>query len=155
MLDSFLGSGTTAAVAHKMGRRWIGIELGEHAYTHCYPRLKAVCDGEQGGISKEVGWQGGGGFTFYELAPSLLQKDKFGNFVISKEYNADMLAHAMAKHEGYTYAPDNTTIWKQGFSGENHFIFTTTGTITPKYLEYWSTLSRLRHIIMQTMMKSK
>lgn len=74
VLDSFLGSGTTSAVAHKMGRRWIGIELGNHAYTHCYKRLKAVVDGEQGGISKDVNWQGGGGFKFYELAPSLIQK---------------------------------------------------------------------------------
>lgn len=67
ILDSFLGSGTTAAVAHKMGRRWIGIEVGEHACTHCYPRLKKVVDGEQGGISKAVGWGGGGGFRFYKL----------------------------------------------------------------------------------------
>ena len=67
VLDSFLGSGTTAAVAHKMGRKYIGIELGEHAITHCYPRLKQVVDGEQGGISKAVNWQGGGGFKFYNL----------------------------------------------------------------------------------------
>jgi len=69
VLDSFLGSGTTAAVAHKMGRKYIGIELGEHAITHCYPRLKQVVDGEQGGISKSVNWQGGGGFSFYSLHP--------------------------------------------------------------------------------------
>jgi adenine-specific DNA-methyltransferase len=67
VLDSFLGSGTTAAVAHKMGRRYIGIELGEHAVTHCVPRLRKVIEGEQGGISKAVGWQGGGGFRFYRL----------------------------------------------------------------------------------------
>ncbi len=67
VLDSFLGSGTTAAVAHKMGRRWIGIEMGEHARTHCIPRLKKVIDGEQGGISEAVGWKGGGGFRFYTL----------------------------------------------------------------------------------------
>lgn len=87
VLDSFLGSGTTAAVAHKMGRRYIGIELGDHAVTHCYPRLKAVVDGEQGGISKSVNWKGGGGFKYYTLAPSLLKKDKFDNWIISKEYN--------------------------------------------------------------------
>ena len=69
MLDSFLGSGTTAAVAHKMGRRYIGIEMGEHAVTHCAPRLKKVVEGEQGGISKSVGWRGGGGFRFYRLGP--------------------------------------------------------------------------------------
>jgi adenine-specific DNA-methyltransferase len=67
VLDSFLGSGTTAAVAHKMGRRWIGIEMGEHAATHCLPRLQKVIDGEQGGISKAVNWQGGGGFRFMRL----------------------------------------------------------------------------------------
>ena len=67
VLDSFLGSGTTAAVAHKMGRRYIGIELGEHAVTHCVPRLRKVIEGEQGGISQAVGWQGGGGFRFYRL----------------------------------------------------------------------------------------
>ena len=67
VLDSFLGSGTTAAVAHKMGRRWIGIEMGEHAATHCLPRLQKVIDGEQGGISKAVNWQGGGGFRFMTL----------------------------------------------------------------------------------------
>lgn len=136
VLDSFLGSGTTAAVAHKMGRRWIGIELGEHAYTHCYPRMKSVCDGEQGGISKAVKWQGGGGFKFYELAPSLLQKDKFGNYVISDAYNAQMLAAAMARQEGYTYAPDEYSVWKQGHSGEKNYIFTTTAAVTPEYLDY-------------------
>lgn len=67
VLDSFLGSGTTAAVAHKMGRRYIGIEMGEHARTHCLPRLQKVIDGEQGGISEAVGWQGGGGFRFFTL----------------------------------------------------------------------------------------
>ncbi|SBP88951.1 site-specific DNA-methyltransferase [Thiomonas delicata] len=67
VLDSFLGSGTTAAVAHKMGRRWIGIEMGDHARTHCIPRLQKVIDGEQGGISEAVGWKGGGGFRFYTL----------------------------------------------------------------------------------------
>lgn len=69
VLDSFLGSGTTAAVAHKMGRRWIGIEMGDHARTHCQPRMTKVIDGEQGGISKTVDWQGGGGFRFYQLGP--------------------------------------------------------------------------------------
>ena len=93
VLDSFLGSGTTAAVAHKMKRRWIGIELGEHCHTHCLPRLKKVVDGtDQGGISKAVNWNGGGGFKYYYLAPSLLKEDKHGNWVIDERYNADMLA---------------------------------------------------------------
>jgi len=127
VLDSFLGSGTTAAVAHKMGRKYIGIELGEHCHTHCIPRLQKVIDGtDQGGISKSVGWTGGGGFKYYYLAPSLLNKDKYGQYVISKEYNADMLAAAMAKHEGFLYAPDQDQFWKQGKSSENDYIYTTT-----------------------------
>lgn len=134
VLDSFLGSGTTAAVAHKMGRRWIGVELGDHAYTHCAPRMKKVIDGEQGGISKAVGWKGGGGFRFCELAPSLLQKDKFGRLVISEHYNAEMLAAAMAKHEGYTYSPDPEIVWKQGFSVDKNYIFTTTQFIDEEFL---------------------
>ena len=135
VLDSFLGSGTTAAVAHKMGRKYIGIEFNGQATTHCVPRLKAVVDGEQGGISKAVNWQGGGGFKFYELAPTLLTTSKHGNLIISDKYNDEMLAQAMAKHEGYTYAPNADVFWKQGFSGENNFIFTTTGYISIAYLD--------------------
>ena len=75
VMDSFLGSGTTAAVAQKMGRRWIGIEMGEHAKTHCAVRMKKVVDGEQGGISAAVAWKGGGGFRFYELGEAILQQD--------------------------------------------------------------------------------
>ncbi|MDM8254447.1 site-specific DNA-methyltransferase [Phocaeicola barnesiae] len=135
VLDSFLGSGTTAAVAQKMGRRYIGIELGNHAYTHCVPRLKMVTDGtDQGGISKAQNWKGGSGFKFYELAPSLLKKDKFGNLVINKEYNADMLAAAMAKQEGYTYQPSQETYWKQGFGSETDYIYTTTQFLTVESL---------------------
>lgn len=131
VLDSFLGSGTTAAVAQKMGRRYIGVELGQHAYTHCYPRLKMVTDGaDQGGISKAQNWKGGNGFKFYELAPSLLKEDKFGNLVINKEYNANMLAAAMAKQEGFTYAPSADIYWKQGYSSESDFIYTTTQFMT-------------------------
>ena len=136
VLDSFLGSGTTAAVAHKMGRKWIGIELGDHCYTHCIPRLKKVVDGvDQGGISKEVNWKGGGGFRFYELAPSLLKKDSYGNWVIEEQYNPDMLAAAMAKHEGFRYCPHEEIYWKQGFSTEKDFIFTTTAFLTLEHLD--------------------
>lgn len=136
VLDSFLGSGTTAAVAHKMGRRWIGVELGEHAKTHCYPRLKMVAQGkDQGGISKAVGWKGGGGFRFYTLAPSLLKQDRFGHYIINKEYNGDMLAAAMAKQEGFSYSPSPETYWKQGHSSEQDYIYTTTQFLTVESLE--------------------
>jgi len=136
VLDSFLGSGTTAAVAHKMGRKWIGVELGEHAKTHCYPRLKMVVDGsDQGGISKTQNWKGGGGFKFYSLAPSLLNEDRFGNLVINKEYNSNMLAAAMAKQEGYKYAPHESAYWKQGQSSESDYIYTTTQFLTLESIE--------------------
>ena len=135
VLDSFLGSGTTTAVAHKMGRNWIGVELGDHAYTHSAVRMKKVIEGEQGGISKSVNWNGGGGFKFYELAPSLLNHDKYGNLVINKDYNADMLAAAMAKHQGFSYSPDEEVYWKQGRSSEHDFIFTTTQLITAEMLD--------------------
>ena len=135
VLDSFLGSGTTAAVAHKMGRKYIGIELGEHCHTHCIPRLQKVIDGtDQGGISKAVNWQGGGGFKYYYLAPSLLNKDKYGQYVISKEYNADMLAAAVAKNEGFKYAPSQEQFWKQGQSSEAEFIYTTTNHVGAELL---------------------
>jgi adenine-specific DNA-methyltransferase len=126
VLDSFLGSGTTAAVAHKMGRRYIGIELGEHCYTHCLPRLRKVVDGEQGGISRAANWQGGGGFKFYELAPTLIVTDKHGQPVISGKYNAETLVAAVAKLHGFTYAPDAVTYWKQGRSQDNSYIYVTT-----------------------------
>ena len=136
VLDSFLGSGTTAAVAHKMKRRWIGIELGEHCHTHCLPRLKKVVDGtDEGGISKAVKWQGGGGFKYYYLAPSLLKEDKHGNWVIDERYNADMLAAAMAKHESFKYSPDEQIYWKQGRSTEKDYIFTTTNFVTVEFLD--------------------
>ncbi len=136
VIDSFLGSGTTAAVAHKMNRKWIGIELGEHCHTHCIPRLQKVCDGtDQGGISESVGWKGGGGFKYYYLAPSLLKQDKYGNWVINPEYNGNMLASAMAKHEGFRYQPDEQIYWKQGQSTEKDFIYTTTQFITVETLD--------------------
>lgn len=134
VLDSFLGSGTTAAVAQKMGRKWIGVEMGDQAYDFCKVRLDKVIDGsDQGGITKSVNWKGGGGYRFYELAPTLVVTDKFGNHVINKEYNADMLAAAMALQEGFTYCPDDTFYWKQG-KNENAYIFTTTSHVTADYL---------------------
>lgn len=136
VLDSFAGSGTTGAVAHKMGRRWIMVELGEHCHTHIIPRIRKVIDGEDpGGITKAVNWQGGGGFRYYRLAPSLLERDRRGNWIISKEYNATMLASAMAKHEGFIYNPDDTVYWKQGKSTEKDYVFTTTNFVTIEYLD--------------------
>lgn len=135
VLDSFLGSGTTAAVAHKMGRRYIGIELGDHCYTHCKPRLDRVIDGEQGGISKAVNWYGGGGYKFYELAPTLIVKDKYGNPVFSEQYSPEMLVAAVAKINGYHYAPDSETFWKQGFCQDNSFIYVTTQYLTGELLD--------------------
>jgi adenine-specific DNA-methyltransferase len=136
VLDSFLGSGTTAAVAHKMRRKWIGIELGSHADTHCLPRLMGVVDGkDQNGISKSSDWKGGGGFKYYDLAPSLLRKDSFGNFVIDESYNANMLAAAVCKHEAFKYSPDDSIYWKHGRSTETDFIFVTTVFVTMEQLE--------------------
>ncbi|TKB51816.1 site-specific DNA-methyltransferase [Ferrimonas aestuarii] len=130
VLDSFAGTGTTGAVAQKMGRRWIMVELGEHCETHVAPRMKKVASGEdQGGISKSVSWQGGGGFRYLRLAPSLLKKDEWGNWIINKEYNADMLAAAMCKHMGFTYAPSDQQFWNHGFSTETDFIYITTGSL--------------------------
>lgn len=136
VLDSFLGSGTTCAVAHKMKRRYIGIEMGDHAYTHCKIRLDKVVDGsDQGGISKSVNWQGGGGYRFYELAPSLINKDDFDEYVINKEYDADMLASAVALHEGFNFEPDSEIFWKQSKGNESSFLFVTTRHLNLAYLD--------------------
>jgi adenine-specific DNA-methyltransferase len=136
VLDSFLGSGTTSAVAHKMKRRWIGIEVGDHATTHCLPRMQQVVSGkDKGGITEAVNWKGGGGFKFYTLAPSLVQKDKYGTEIINPQYNANMLAAAMAKQEGFRYQPDENNYWKQGMSSEKDFIFTTTQFVTVAMLD--------------------
>ena len=136
VLDSFLGSGTTSAVAIKIGRKSIGIEFGEHANTHCLLRLKKVVDGKDDLVlSETLKWKGGGGFKFYNLAPSLLRKDSFGNFVIDEKYNANMLAAAMCKHEGFKYYPDEALYWKQGKSTETDFIFVTTGFVTAEQLD--------------------
>lgn len=139
VLDSFAGSGTTGAVAHKLGRRWIMVELGEHCHTHIIPRLKKVIDGtDQGGISEAVNWKGGGGFRYYRLAPSLLEKDKWGNWVISEKFNAAMLAEAVCKLEGFIYAPSDTVYWRHGHSTERDFIYVTTQNLSHDQLQQLS-----------------
>jgi adenine specific DNA methylase MOD len=136
VLDSFAGSGTTGAVAHKMGRRWIMVELGEHCHTHIIPRLHKVIDGEdQGGISKAVNWQGGGGFRYYKLAPSLIVDDPWGNQIINPAYNAAQLAEALCKLEGFNYAPSEVHWWQQGYSSERDFIYVTTQNLSVSQLQ--------------------
>ncbi|MCU0754538.1 MAG: site-specific DNA-methyltransferase [Xanthomonadales bacterium] len=131
VLDSFAGSGTTGAVAHKMGRRWIMVELGEHAKTHIVPRLKKVIDGQDpGGVTEACGWTGGGGFRFLHLAPSLMQKNAYGHWVFSPEYNAEMLAEAVCKHLGFRYAPRPEFWWMMGRSTERDYICVTTASLT-------------------------
>ena len=136
VLDSFLGSGTTAAVALKMNRKFIGIELAKQAITHVTPRLTSIIGNDDNtGVSESVNWKGGGGFKFYTLAPSLLRKDKFDNWIIEPSYDADLLASALAKQEAFTYHPDQELFWKQGYSTENDFIFTTTQFITVELID--------------------
>ena len=135
VLDSFLGSGTTCAVAHKLKRKWIGIELGDQCYTYCKPRLDDVIDGEQSGVSEKVHWQGGGGYKLYELAPSLLVKDKFNNWIISENYNGELLTKAICKQEKFDYIEKSDSYWKQGKSSENDYIFVTTNYISIEYLD--------------------
>lgn len=126
VLDSFLGSGTTAAVAHKMGRRYIGIEMGDHVYTHCKARLDKVIEGEQGGISKTIEWKGGGAYKFYELAPSFIARDEYGNAIIDGFYNDEKLVRAMCKLMNFTFAPSATEYWKQGVGQGKSYLFVTT-----------------------------
>lgn len=134
VLDSFLGSGTTAAVAQKMNRKWIGIEMGEHAYSHCKVRLDRVIDGEDtGGITKDEKWQGGGGYHFYELAPSLLVKnDKLPIYQINPSYTFEMLCEAICKIEGFRYKPQDVF---HGHSSEKRFIHITTEFINAGYIK--------------------
>ena len=136
VLDSFAGSGTTGAVAHKMGRRWIMVELGEHCHTHVVPRLRKVINGEdKGGATEKTGWQGGGGFRYYRLAPSLLQQDRWGQWVVNKDYNAEMLAAAICKLEGFTFAPSADLYWQHGHSTESDFIYITTQSLNAEQLQ--------------------
>ena len=139
VLDSFAGTGTAGAVAHKMGRRWIMVELGEHCHTHIIPRLKKVIDGsDSGGITEAVHWKGGGGFRYFHLAPSLLEKDKWGNWVINKGYNPEMLAEAVCKLEGFVYSPSDTNYWQHGHSTERDFIYVTTQNLNHAQLQQLS-----------------
>lgn len=139
VLDSFAGSGTTGAVAHKMGRRWVMIELGSHCETHIAPRLRRIVEGTDSiGITEAVGWEGGGGFRFFKLAPSLLEKDKWGNWIVSKQYKPEMLAEAMCKLEGFRYAPDREVFWNHGHSTERDFIYVTTQNLSPDQLRFIS-----------------
>ncbi|MDO8732721.1 MAG: site-specific DNA-methyltransferase [Actinomycetota bacterium] len=136
VLDSFAGSGTTGAVAHKMGRRWIMVELGNHCDTYIVPRLRKIIDGEdQGGVSNAVNWQGGGGFQYYRLAPSLVVNDRWGNSVVNPEYNAAHLAEALCKLEGFTYAPSEVQWWRHGHSSERDFIYVTTQNLAAEQLQ--------------------
>lgn len=139
ILDSFAGSGTTGAVAHKMGRRWIMVELGEHIHTHILPRMRKVVDGaDPGGITESVEWKGGGGFRYFRLAPSLLEKDRWDQWVINPRFNAAMLAEALCKIEGFTYDPSDTVYWQHGRSTERDFIYVTTQQLTHDQLQQLS-----------------
>jgi len=136
VLDSFAGSGTTGAVAHKMKRRWILIENGEHCHTHIVPRLRKVIDGtDAGGVTAATGWQGGGGFRYFNLAPSLLEKDRWGNWVINEKYNPAMLSEALCKLEGFTYQPNDAVYWQHGYSTERDFIYVTTQSLSAAQLD--------------------
>lgn len=131
VLDSFAGSGTTGAVAHKMGRRWIMVELGEHCHTHILPRMRQVVEGtDRGGVSPAVNWLGGGGFRYLALAPSLIETDSRGQRVIASAYNLDMLIKAVCKLEGFSHAPSETIHWQHGRSTERDFIY-----VVPRILD--------------------
>ena len=149
ILDSFLGSGTAAAVAHKMGRRWIGVELGEHCNTLCKPRLDRVVDGRDGtGVTKKYNWKGGGGYRFYELAPTFITKDQWGQEVINRDYNPAMLAEAVCKLEGYVYSPSQDEYFIHGHATEKAFIYVTTNFMRKKNLAAISErLGEGRHLL--------
>lgn len=135
VLDSFAGSGTTAAVAHKTRRKWVAIEMREHCQTHIHPRMKAVVEGtDPSGVTAAAKWLGGGGFRYYRLAPSLLERDQWDNWVISRQFNPAMLAEAVCKLEGFTYAPSQEHYWEHGHSTERDYIYVTTQKLTHQQL---------------------
>ena len=119
VLDSFLGSGTTAAVAHKMGRRYIGIEMGDNATTYCVPRMQKVIEGEQGGISEAVGWQGGGGFRFYKLGVPVFDED--GHVSPSIRF-APLAAHLWFVSTGIPYKGRATSPFLGAHEGVGYFL---------------------------------
>ncbi|GAX62373.1 hypothetical protein SCALIN_C31_0007 [Candidatus Scalindua japonica] len=139
VLDSFAGSGTTGAVAHKMGRKWIMCELGEHCHTHIIPRMQKVIDGtDQGGISEAVNWKGGGSFKYYRLAESLLVKDKDLStdkhpvYIINPKYDETLLIKSICKIENFRYRKDGRL---HGISSEQRFLHVTTRLLTQAYME--------------------
>lgn len=134
VLDSFLGSGSTAATAHKMHRKWIGIEMGEQAYSHCKIRMDKIISGnDTGGITDNVNWQGGGGYKFYELAESLLVKNKkLPIYQINPNYTFEMMCEAICKIEGFDYMIEGSF---HGKSSENRFIHITTEFVNAEYIK--------------------
>ena len=124
VLDVFAGSGTTGAVAHKMGRRWIMAESGEHMHTHIIPRMTRIIDGKDpGGVTAATGWAGGGGFRYYRLAPSLVEKDRWGRFVLNRKFSPEMIAEALCHEEGFAYEPNPDVYWQQGRASGQAFLY--------------------------------
>jgi adenine-specific DNA-methyltransferase len=122
-----------------MMRRWIMVELGAHCQTHIIPRLRKVIAGKDpGGVTDAVEWKGGGGFHYFNLAPSLIETDHHGREIISRAYNPEILAEALCKLEGFTYAPSQTVYWQQGRSTESDFLYVTTQVLGPDELAYLS-----------------
>ena len=117
----------------KMKRKWIGIELGDHVYSHSKIRIDAVIDGEQSGISSMLNWKGGGGYHFYELAPSLLVKNpNLPVYQINPQYTYEMLCEAICKLEGFKYSPEGVL---HGYSTERRFIHISTEYVNAEYLK--------------------
>lgn len=105
-------------------------------HTHCKVRLDTVISGEdEGGVTKSQNWQGGGGYRFYEVAPTLIKEDAFGQAIINTEYNAEMLASAVAKHEGYFYEPDSQLFWKQSNNKGKSYLYVTTNHVTNQIID--------------------
>lgn len=137
VLDSFAGSGTTGAVAHKLRRRWIMVEMGDHCHSHVIPRLKSIIDGtDRTGVTDSAGWTGGGGFRYYRLAKSLMRRDRHNQWVIDTDaYNAERLAEAVCKIENFTYDPSPDIYWQHGKSSERDFIYVTTQSLTQAHFQ--------------------